>query len=594
MNIQNRIAKLRHLMKEKNIDAYIIPSADNHQSEYVGDHFKSREFITGFTGSSGTAVITQDSIGLWTDGRYFIQAEKELLGSNITLYKIGTPGVPSIMEYLENILPTHGILGFDGRVISMAEGKKYEAAFSHKNIKLEPYYDLINAIWTNRPPMPNSPIFPLEEKYSGESTLSKLNRIREEMRLEGATIHLLITLDDIAWILNMRGRDVSYTPVFLSYAVITMDCMHLFIDQLKIPNDIKTYFSKNNIVLHPYNDIYSFVQNLNHQETVLIDSSKINYALFSSIPQGIKIIDKMNPSILMKAVKNTTEIENIRKAHVKDAVAHTKFIYWLKTSLRKEHITEISASKKLESLRAEQEHFLWPSFTPISAHGSHAAMCHYSSTPETNVELTPGTFFLTDTGGNYMEGSTDITRTIALGELTQEQKQNYTNVLRGNLALANAKFLHGCTGQNLDILARQFLWNQNLDFKHGTGHGVGYLLSIHEGPCSIRWQHSSVKMPLQEGMILSNEPGLYIENSYGIRLENELLVQKDIQNEYGQFMNFEVITYVPFDLDAIDPSLMNEDEKKLLNNYHRLVFEVVSPYLDDNEKEWLKYNTRAI
>ncbi len=594
MIIQERISKLRQLMKEKNIDVYMVPSADNHQSEYVGDYFKSRAFITGFTGSAGTAVISQNDAGLWTDGRYFIQAEKELKGTGITLYKAGNVGVPSIEEYLDMVLPENGTLGFDGRVISMYEGKHYAQKYASKNIHMEDKYDLVDSIWTDRPAMSGHPVFLLDEKYSGESTASKLKRIRESMKKSGSTVHLMITLDDIAWMLNLRGRDIRYSPVFLSYAVVMMNCVHLFIDESKLSAEIKTVLKNDNIILHPYNDVYEFVRNLSSDEVVLLDPARLNYALFNSIPADVKIIEAMNPCVLFKAMKNEVEIKNIKRAHIKDAVAHTKFLYWLKTNFGKEAITELSASEKLEALRAEQEGFLEPSFAPISAYGPHAAMCHYSSSEETDCELKEGTFYLSDTGGNYMEGSTDITRTVALGKISDELKLHFTNVLRGNLALSKAKFLSGCTGQNLDILARQYLWDTNLDFKHGTGHGIGYLLNIHEGPCNIRWQQEKEPTPLKNGMILSDEPGLYIENSHGIRLENELLVRKGMENEYGQFLHFEVITYVPFDLDAIDASLMRDDERMQLNAYHKLVYDTVSPYLDEKEKEWLKYNTRAI
>ena len=392
MKISDRIYELRRLMKEKNIDAYIVPSADNHQSEYVGEHFKSRAFITGFTGSAGTAVITQDAAGLWTDGRYFIQAEKELRGSEITLYKMGNPGVPTIDKYLDIVLPQDGTLGFDGRVISMLEGKRYENKFAYKNIKIVAEYDLIDSIWTDRPKMSDYPVFLLEEKYSGESTASKLKRVRESMKKFGATAHLLITLDDIAWLLNFRGRDVSYTPVVLSYAVVMIDCVHLFIDSTKLSDEVKDIFAKDNILLHPYNEVYNFVKTLNETEVVLLDPSRLNYALFNSVPANVKTVEDTNPCVLFKAMKNTVEIENIKKAHIKDAVAHTKFLYWLKTNIGKETITELSASDKLESFRAEQENFLWPSFGPISAYGPHAAMCHYSSSEETNCELKKARF----------------------------------------------------------------------------------------------------------------------------------------------------------------------------------------------------------
>ncbi|MBQ2987202.1 MAG: aminopeptidase P family protein [Tyzzerella sp.] len=595
MTIQQRITALRQLMKEKNIDAYIVPSSDNHQSEYVGDYFKAREFITGFTGSAGTAVITQTEAGLWTDGRYFIQAEKELAGSGVKLYKMGNPDVPTVEEYLEAALPENGVLGFDGRVIAMSKGKEYAEKFAYKNVQIEANIDLIDEIWSNRPAMSEKPVFLLGEAYTGESTASKLERVREEMKKAKATTHLLITLDDIAWLLNMRGSDIAYTPVVLCYAIVKLDCVHLFINAEKLSSEIKDNFKEHNILLHPYNDVYTFTQNLSPDEVVLFDPARLNYALYNIIPNSVKRVAGLNPCILMKAVKNDVEVENIKKAHVKDAVAHTKFMYWLKNTIGKESITELSASDKLYSLRKEQENFLWPSFDPISAFGPNAAMCHYSSSEETNVELEEGFLYLSDTGGNYMEGSTDITRTYAIGEINASLKRDYTNVLRGNLALSNAKFLYGCTGQNVDILARQYLWNNNLDYKHGTGHGVGYLLSIHETSARINWQGlNEVTWKLEHGMVITNEPGIYIEGSHGIRLENELLVRKAIANEYGQFMHFEVITYVPFDLDAIDSSLLRDDEKAQLNAYHKLVFDTVSPYLSDNEREWLEKYTRAI
>ena len=401
----------------------------------------------------------------------------------------------------------------------------------------------MDSIWADRPAMSDHPVFLLEEKYSGESTASKLSRVRKAMKEAGATAHLLITLDDIAWLLNYRGMDVMYTPVVLSYAVVMMDCVHLFINEEKLSDEIKDVFAKEHVILHPYNDVYSFVNAFSSDEVILLDPARLNYALYNSIPDHVKCVEETNPCILMKAMKNETEIENIKKAHVKDAVAHTKFMYWIKTNLGKETITELSASDKLESLRAQQENFLSPSFGPICAYGSNAAMCHYSSSEETNCELKEVTFFLTDTGGHYMEGSTDITRTLALGEVSAELKRDFTNVLRGNLALANAKFLYGCTGQHLDILTRQFLWDTELDYNHGTGHGVGYLLSIHEPARRINWRPSEeASLPLENGMVLTDEPGLYIENSHGIRLENELLVRKGVENGYGQFMHFEVIT----------------------------------------------------
>ncbi len=595
MTVQERLTALRQLMFQNNIDVYLVPSADNHQSEYVGEYFKSRAFITGFTGSAGTAVVTMDKAGLWTDGRYFIQAEKELAGSGIDLYKMGNPDVPTVDEFLDSVLPENGVLGFDGRVISMSDGKKYREKFAYKNVQIEDKYDLVDSIWTERPAMSEYPVFILEEKYSGESTSSKISRVREEMKKVGATAHLLITLDDIAWLLNFRGRDVDYTPVVLSYAIVMMDCVHLFINKKKLSDKVKSVLSKDNVVLHDYNDIYEFTASFSSDEVVLLDPARLNYALYNRIPSNVKIVEAINPALLFKAVKNEIEIKNTKWAHIKDAIAHTKFMHWVKTTYDKETLTELSASDKLEAFRAEQENFLWPSFAPISAYGPHAAMCHYSSSEETNVILEGGTFYLTDTGGNYLEGSTDITRTVALGEISNELKRDFTNVLRGNLALSKVKFLYGCSGQNLDILARQFLWSEYQDFNHGTGHGVGYLLSIHEPACRFNWKsNEETSRTLEDGMIITDEPGIYIEDSHGIRSENELLVRKDVKNEYGQFMRFEVLTFVPFDLDAIDASLLNEEEKAQLNAYHKQVYDIVAPYLNNEEREWLKKYTRAI
>lgn len=595
MNILERIEALRLEMKKHQIDAYMIPSADNHQSEYVGEHFKSRAFITGFTGSAGTAIITQDQAGLWTDGRYFIQVEKELMGSNITLYKAGNPGVPTIEEFLETTLPQNGCFGFDGRLISMKEGLHFQDIFSNKNILLNDQYDLVDIIWGNRPSLPNAPVFMLNESLTGETTASKLNSVRATMKQLGATTHLLTTLDDIAWLLNIRGRDVSYMPVVLCYAVVEMDVVHLFLEESKLSDSIKEYLKQEHVITHPYNHVYQYVSTLSEDKIILLDPSRINFALYRSIPSKVKCVEQTNPCVFLKAIKNETEQKNIRVAHLKDAIAHTKFIYWLKTSLGKETITELSASDKLESLRAEQEHFLWPSFEPISAYGPHAAMCHYSSSEETNVELKEGTLYLTDTGGHYLEGSTDITRTIALGEISLELKRDFTNVLKGNLALSRAIFPYGCCGKNLDILARQYLWSEHLDYNHGTGHGVGYLLSIHESSCRFNWRSSEESLrPLEPGMVITDEPGIYVEGSHGIRIENELLVQNDTKTEYGQFLHFEVLTFVPIDLDAIDVSLLREDEKVQLNDYHQKVYEMVAPHLNKEEQEWLLQYTRPI
>ena len=594
MNISERLTALRIAMNHQKMDAYLITSADFHQSEYIGEYFKTRAFITGFTGSAGVAVITKNHAGLWTDGRYFIQAEAELQGSGISLYKAGNPGVKTIEEYLEESLPQNGTLGFDGKCISAAKIFELSERLRHRNIRFEAQFDLVDSIWENRPSLSAKPAYFLEEAYSGETSASKLARLRSEMVAYRATSHLLTSLEDIAWLFNIRGNDVLFTPLVLSYAIITLQDVHLFINSEKLSQSMKDTFKKENITLHPYNSIYKFIGQLSEKEVILLDVEKVNYALYQSIPSSVTQIHANNPTILLKAIKNKTEINNLRQAHLKDAIAHTKFLYWLKKNYHTNTLTEISVSKKLEAFRAEQEHFIGPSFAPISAHGTNAAMCHYSATNESNTTLKEGTFYLTDTGGHYKEGSTDITRTIALGEVNDELKSQYTQVLRGNLALANIKFLYGCTGENLDILARQYLWSCGLDYKHGTGHGIGYLLSVHEGPCSIKWQYRNQPIALEAGMVLSDEPGVYVENSHGIRLENVLLVCKDEENEYGQFMRFETLTFVPFDLDAIDETLLNEHEKTLLNQYHQTVYDKIAPHLTADEQTWLKHVTRRI
>ena len=595
MRVEERIAKLREQMKERGMDVYIVPTADFHQSEYVGEHFKARKFMTGFSGSAGTAVFTMTEARLWVDGRYFIQAAAQIEGTSIEMMKMGKPGVPTIDEYLKEAIQENGTLGFDGRVVAMGNGRRYEKIVAEKNGKIVYAYDLVGEIWEDRPELSKEPVFTLEEKYTGESTASKLKRIREKMTENGATVHVLTTLDDICWTLNIRGNDIEFFPLVLSYAVITMDQMHLYIDESKLDEEIKASFAKDGIVLHPYNDIYEDIKAYGAEETFLIDPIRLNYALYSNICKDAKKVEAQNPEELFKGIKNKVEIENIRKAQIKDSVAHVRFMKWLKEHVGKETITEMSASDKLDEFRAEMGNFIRPSFEPISSYGEHAALCHYTSSPETNVELKEGSVFLTDTGAGFWEGSTDITRTYALGEIPEIMKEHFTLIVMCNLGLASARFVKGCSGSNLDPFARKPLWDRGLDFNHGTGHGVGYLLNIHEGPLNIGWgSRGSNIVPLQEGMIFTDEPGIYIEGSHGVRLENELLVREGEKNEYGQFMYLEPLTFIPFDLDAVKVEMLSEEYKKLLNEYHAAVYENVAPYLNDEEKAWLKNYTRAI
>ena len=595
MSIPERLTNLRAIMAEKGIDVYIVPTADFHQSEYVGEYFKARKYITGFSGSAGTAVITKEEARLWTDGRYFIQAAKQLENTTVELMKMGEPGVPELTAYLADILKPGDTLGFDGRVVSVGEGQEYADIAQAKQAKVAYHEDLIDLIWTDRPELSTAPAFSLGIEYTGESAEDKLARIREKMQEAGANVHVLTTLDDICWTLNIRGDDIEFFPLILSYAIITMDTMELYIDERKLNDEMKADMAKINVNLHPYNDIYEDIRKLDENAAVLLDPGKLNYALFNNIPEHVKKIDGENPSILMKAMKNPVEIENIRKAQIKDSVAHVRFMKWLKENVGKIKITEISASEKLDEFRAEMGNFIRPSFEPISSYGEHGAIVHYVSSPETDVEVKEGGLLLTDTGAGFWEGSTDVTRTYALGEVSQEIKDHFTLVAISNLQLASAKFLEGCTGMVLDILSRKPFWDRNMNFNHGTGHGVGYLLNIHEGPAGFRWRYRKGETAvLQEGMIITDEPGIYIEGSHGIRLENELLCCKGEKNEYGQFMYFDTITLIPMDLDAINPDIMTAEDKKLLNDYHKKVYETLSPYLNDEEKAWLEKYTRAV
>lgn len=594
--VVKRLEALRSLMEKRGIDIYVVPTSDFHESEYVGEYFKARKFITGFTGSAGTAVITKTQAGLWTDGRYFVQAKSQLKDSTVTLFPMGEENVPTVAEFVKENLPQKGCIGFDGRVVNGKAGEEYKNIAEEKQGSLFVEEDLIDLIWEERPPMSKKPFFILEEKYSGKSTKEKLQKVREEMEKEKADIHILTSLYDIAWLLNVRGGDIDYVPVVLSYLVLTKEECIWFLQQEILTEEQKFYLKDNGIVTKEYEEIYSYVPEIPGDKKVLLHLSEVNYRIVNALKETVEIIDKENPTELMKSVKNKTEAENTIKAHIKDGVAFTKFMFWLKNSIGKEEITEISASDVLEDFRRQQENFLDLSFDTISAYGANAAMMHYSATEETNALLKPEGFLLVDSGGHYLEGTTDITRTMALGPITEEMRLHFTTVLCSNLNLASAKFLYGCTGRNLDILSREPLWKLGIDYKCGTGHGVGYVLNVHEGPNSFRWQKREgvPEAVLEEGMITTDEPGVYIEGSYGIRTENELLCRKGIKNEYGQFMEFETITYAPIDLDAVDPELMTREQRESLNAYHKKVYEVLSPYMTQEENKWLKEYTRAV
>lgn len=595
--VKDRLKKLRQEMSKRGIDIYIVPTADFHESEYVGEHFKARKFITGFTGSAGTAVITMEEAGLWTDGRYFVQAAKQLKDTTIELRKMGEEGVPTVDGYIEATLKEGGCLGFDGRVINGAWGKRLLAMVEKKHGKIHADEDLIDIIWKDRPALSKAPVMIYDDKYTGENIKDKLKKVRQKMEEKGATLHLMSSLYDIAWLLNVRGGDISYVPVVLSYLAISKDSCIWFLQEEIITPELKEYLDDNNITTRPYDSFYDYVKEIPQSETVLMDTKVVNYRICSSIAPAVKVVDAEDPTVLMKAIKNETQIENIRKAHIKDAVAMCKFMYWLKTNVGKIPMTEISASDYLEKLRREQENCLDLSFATICGYADHGAIVHYAATPESDVSLKPEGLLLVDSGGHYLEGTTDITRTFALGPVTDEMKDMFTRVCRSNMNLAHAKFKYGCCGLNFDILARAPFWDINMDYNHGTGHGVGFVLNVHEGPNSFHWKQypgRTAERVLEEGMITTDEPGIYLEGRFGIRTENELICRKGIKNEYGQFMYFENVTYVPIDLDAIDPDQMSPQEKKYLNDYHAMVYKKIAPLLEKDEAEWLKEYTRAI
>lgn len=589
--MKRELELLRVKMEETGVDACLIPTSDFHGSEYVGDYFKCREYISGFTGSAGTLVVTLDEAGLWTDGRYFLQAAKQLSGSGITLMRERQPGVPSIEEYLKTTLKKGETLGFDGRCIMAEYADTLITQLNALGVEVRTDIDLPGAVWEKRPPLSAQAVWPLPVEYAGESSESKIKRVREFLSEKKAQYLLLTSLEDIAWLLNMRGNDVESTPVILSYLLLGQQEIIWYVQEECLSEKIKILLEMQGIKNAPYAQIYEDVKKLPEEASVYYDKAAVNTALVSALPDKVKKIEGVNPTLLFKAKKNPVEVENERKAHIKDGVAVTKFIYWLKKNVGKQKVTERTAAAKLEEFRMAQENYIEPSFAPIIAYKEHGAIVHYSATKESDAEIQPESFVLADTGGHYLEGTTDITRTIALGTLTQEEKEMYTTVLKGHIQLEIARFLQGCSGQSLDILARTPLWEKGLDYNHGTGHGVGYLLSVHEGPNSFRYRPSvngGNDCILEEGMITSDEPGIYLEGKFGIRLENMIVCQKDVENEYGSFLCFDSLTLVPFDLSAIILEELSTKERRWLEQYHKKVFETIAPYLTEEETEWLK------
>lgn len=587
----NNLEKLREAMEKENIDYYIIPSSDSHQSEYVAEHFKGREFISGFTGSAGVLLVGLKEAFLWTDGRYFIQAERELNGSGISLMKMRTPGYPTIEEWIKKNIKTEKTLGFDGRLFSVNQYKGFLDISKENNFSINMDNDLLKNIWEARPELPKSKIFLHEEVYSGKYASEKLQEVRKHIKEKDAKNYIISSLDDIAWLCNIRGNDVKFNPVALSYVLINENYANLYINNDKIDDNTKEKLKNEGFEIYEYDEIEEHVKLI--EDTTIIDPNKLNAKIYSCLSSDVKIINEMNITTKLKAIKNEVEIANTEKSQVRDGVAMVKFIKWLKDTLGKEKITEISASKKLTEFRSKGENYKGDSFGTIAGYKEHAAMMHYSATEATDYELKQEGMFLVDSGGQYLDGTTDITRTFILGNITEEEKRDFTLVLKGHIALSTAKFLKGTTGVNLDILARRPLWNYGIDYKCGTGHGVGYFLNVHEGPQGIRPEGNSTV--LKPGMIITNEPGVYKEGKHGIRIENTLLVVKEINSEeFGEFYKFKTISYCPIDLNGVVIEMLTNEERDWLNNYHKIVFEKLSPYLNDEEIEFLKVQTREI
>lgn len=584
----SKLKKLRDVMKKYNINYYIIPSADPHQSEYVAEYYRGRAEVSGFTGSAGTLLVGEKEAKLWTDGRYFIQAAEQLQGTGIDLMKMATPGYDTINQWIEKNIKENETLGFDGRCYSTNQYKELLKIAKKNNFNINMDKDLLEEIWNDRPSLPEDKIFIHDEKYCGKSVKEKLNEVRKYMKKNEVQNYLLTSLDDIAWLFNIRGNDILFNPVALSYAIITENEAKFYIKKTKVNDEVQSALKEQEVDIYEYNEIEEHVKQLNGN--TLIDPAKVNAKLYSLL--SCTIIEKLNITTNLKAIKNEIEIANFENAHIKDGVAMVKFIKYLKDNIGKEKITEISASKKLSELRSKGELAKGDSFGTIAGYKEHAAMMHYSATPESDYELKPQGLFLVDSGGQYLDGTTDITRTFVLGKITEEEKRDFTLVLKGHINLAKAKFLKGSTGCNLDILARGPLWQYGLDYKCGTGHGIGFFLNVHEGPQGIRPNGNIV--PLEPGMMLTNEPGVYKEGKFGIRTENVMVVVKDEINDCGEFYKFDTISYCPIDLNGVKVELLNDDEKEWLNNYHKKVYDRLSPYLNEEEKELLKIETREI
>lgn len=589
--INNRIAALRAHIAQEQIQAFIIPSTDPHLSEYVAPHWQSREWISGFTGSAGTVVVTAKDAGLWTDSRYFLQAARQLEGTCITLYKEMLPETPNIPEFLSAHLQEGDCVGIDGKMFSAEEVEHLQKELKKSGIRIKSIADPMQLLWTDRPAMPLAPAFVYDTKYAGMSFTEKLPAVRQAMEAAGADSLLLSALDEIAWLLNIRGNDVHCNPVVVSYLLIEKDKVNYFIQPQKVTPELAEYFSANGISVHPYEEIGHYLNSFN-AHSILMNPAKTNYAIYSAIRPGCLIINGASPVALLKAIRNKQEIAGIHAAMQRDGVALVKFLKWLDEAVPAGKETEISVDKKLHTFRAAQPLYMGESFDTIAGYKEHGAIVHYEATPETDVTLKPEGFLLLDSGAQYLDGTTDITRTIALGPLTEEEKTDYTLILKGHIALAMAVFPEGTRGAQLDVLARMPIWKERMNYLHGTGHGVGHFLNVHEGPQSIRMNENPVA--LQPGMVTSNEPGVYKAGSHGIRTENLVLTVPAGEGMFGKYLKFETLTLCPICRKGIIKELLTAEEIGWLNDYHRTVYEKLSPDLNYDEREWLKEACKAV
>ncbi len=594
MNIDLRIAALRQEMNKKEINAFLVPSSDPHQSEYVAPHWQARKWISGFTGSAGIAVITNDHAGLWTDSRYFLQAEDELSGSEMILQKQQVSHAPEHITWLKENLPAGSVVGCDGMNFSVDQIKHLEKTFDEKDIALDYNQDLMSLIWQNREPLPSNIIFEHEVKFSGKSRLDKINAIRKELKQKKANYHLITTLDDIAWTFNIRSNDVECNPVTIAYAIVGLQKAFLFIDAVKVPDDLRIKMESDQIQILPYNEILPFLNNLPEEDTILIDPAKTSIILFNAI-QNANVLFDHAISTRLKAIKNDTEIGHVKNAMRKDAVALTRLFRWLEKTLPERNIPETEVAEKLDGFRSEQDYYHGESFAAIVGYNANGAIIHYHALTGKCAQIKNEGILLLDSGGQYTDGTTDITRTIAIGIPTAEQKRNFTLVLKGHINLAMLKFPRGTRGNQMELLARQPLWNYGLNYSHGTGHGVGFFLNVHEGPQALGTGATAKAATVFEpGMLTSNEPGFYKTGEYGIRIENLIVVVEDQETAFGNFLKFDTVTLFPIDLNLIDKSFLYKNEIDWLNEYHQRVFGEVSPLLDDDEKLWLKEKCRKI